>query len=138
MATLEAGLVTYLKTVGAVTALIGSSPMRFWPLQLPDQWVSRAAVYRRVSTVRERDLSGETGRARVRLQIDCYAHRDQGHELSDAKALAAAIRAAVVDYQGAWGSVAIGTVAIENERDDTNREARASWSSLDILVTHRE
>lgn len=95
MASIEESFVVLLAGVPGFAAVVGD---RLYPDRLPQNVVYPAAVYSRISTVRETDTGGLSGMQTVRLQLGAYGPRRAE--------LQAAIEAAVVGLTGTRGVVA--------------------------------
>jgi hypothetical protein len=98
---------TYLLTKSAITDLVST---RIFVDKLPESVTSRPSVtIQRISTVHQRALSGETGIATDRLQVDVW-----GSTSATTDAVAEAIRIAI-DGQG---PLTMGTTAVVRPFDD--------------------
>ena len=98
---LSDGLYNFLKTNGGVSALVAS---RIYPLIIPQSVYSEASkqpclVYSIDTDDRILHYDGSEKLVTGRLQIDCYAR-----SYSASQNLAAAVRAALVDYSGSMVS----------------------------------
>lgn len=76
----------YLIDDVAILAAIGGSAAlaRIYPVRLPQGQKEPSVVYHRISAVGDHHMQGASGLAQVRMQIDCWAVRqDQAVELAD-------------------------------------------------------
>ena len=105
----EEAIQTILAADVAVSALIVA---RIYPSRLPDGATYPAIVYQRISGPRLHDLSGPSGYATPRIQLDLWAAT-----YSEAKALAEAVREALDGYQGVVGAYRIGECLMDGETD---------------------
>jgi len=69
-------------------------------------------VLHRISTERDRDLSGPNGLCTARFQVDSLAI-----ELVDAALLADEIRKYLIDAHTTWGSVVVQSAWVDGDRD---------------------
>lgn len=112
---LEQGLRDYLLTRGDVVALIHN---RLFNMVRGQTEGLPAIVVQRTNTDRQVLFCGTDSLARADIQLDCYALSPQ-----DAWGLAAAVRAALVDFTGTMGDpngVYVDQVTIANERPLTD------------------
>jgi len=130
MADLEANLLTYLKTVGGVTAIYGASPTRIY-IDRIDKRITVAYPYAIIRTVTEAPDYAHDGALpdRTLVQIDTY---------SDSKTTASAGPAALVTalsgYAGAMGTMSDVNSYIEDTRGGWFPEARVFRRSLDVAI----
>lgn len=131
----EEGLRSFLLADPAVAALIDT---RLRPVVLRKNDELSAATYQLVSGNRVRSLSGPSGRAEPRFQIDGWGRRP-----SDARTLADAIIARLDGYSGLMGTVQVDSVVFEDWRDlfeelpGADPEARYG-RSLDFFFSYQE
>lgn len=141
MASLEANLITYLKTIGAVTSLVGSGDDCRIYIDAAKQGVALPYI---VITSFEggsyEHLNGISGVGRTRLQIDCYASTPDG-----AKTLAEAVRLAPLQmYRGAMGSGWVNGVTSPDgyrsgrELPATGGNEYKYWVSRDYVANYQE
>lgn len=128
--TLEAELRTYTLAGAGVAALVGT---RMHARMLPQTPTLPALVYQRVDTRREHDMAGPDGLPRPRIQLTCWATTPAG-----AYDLAAAVRARLDGYSGAWGTVAIGSCLCVAERDLNDPETGHSAVAQDYMIQFLE
>jgi len=132
--TIEEGLVAFMGTVGAFTAIVGvGAASRFYPAgAVPDDVKTPYATYRKVSGPRDQTHGGSE-LARPRLQLSHWAD-----DYLEAKQLAAVTVAALKDYHGAMGGVARSAAAVDNEIDLFVPEERRHQVIVDVLLWHTE
>lgn len=119
--------------VAGVSSLIGT---RAYPAKLPQNPTLPAITFARVSGPRDYTHSGESGLAEGRVQFDCWATTYKG-----AKALAAALIAALSGYLGTSASVEVASVFVIGETDEyTPQEGdEGDWRvSVDFWVRYYE
>lgn len=126
---IESELVSRLEDDAGVGAVAGD---RIYPTKLPQDPTYPALTYFKVSGPREYDLSGPTGWARARYQIDCW-----GDDYGDAHSLAAAVRASLSGFNGTLTTLH-ATIKLDNERDDYDEDARKNRVIQDYTVLHKE
>lgn len=129
---IEDGLVALLSADSGVSALVGN---RIHPLVLPRKPTYPALVYQRISGERVRSLSGPSGRARPRIQIDAYAQT-----YAAAKAVAKAVEDALDGYAGPAGTDRIDAASLEGDRDLHEDELRKPIFRVtaDYFISYRE
>lgn len=141
MAGIADELKTYLKTISAVTALVGTgNDARIFKQDLKQGTALPAITIQVFAGRSEEHLGGITGMAANRVQVDCYATTEAG-----AYALAEAVRLAPLQMlRGTMGSTYIHSVnsngGYENGNDPVQRgtDARRYWTSRDYLITYQE
>lgn len=138
MPSLEAAIVARLAATNAVVAIVDG---RVYANVLPQGVAYPAVRYQRISTPRLKSLSGPTGRARPRFQIDCYGERH-----SEVLALSEAIRGALDGFVGLVpiGSgatpptVQIDASSAEDEEGGYEDDVRVHHQRLDFILSHEE
>jgi len=110
------GLFSHLSAAGGVTNLVGK---RIYPLVVPQHVAGEVAkmpcvVYARVDVRRQQKFCGTDGLVRSVFQLDSYA--TTYHE---SITLAAAVRAALVDYAGTMGTVPVQKVFLDYQDELT-------------------
>ena len=114
-----------------VSALASS---RVYPMKLPQGWTLPAITYQRVSGVREHNLSGPSGRARPRFQIDCWASDYDG-----AKDLADKVRLCLDGLKDDINTESdVGGITLEADRDIWEENIDAYRISMDFIIPHFE
>jgi len=89
-------------------------------------------VLQKVTGLRDHALDGFTGSFYSRFQVEAWAET-----YKDAKALMAAIVAALDDYSGTVGTVRIGSCLLQAERDFYEPDAGAHRIIADFTVWHK-
>lgn len=142
MADIEQGLVTYLLARAGVTALVAA---RIYPEIVPQAEKGEdnypAITYQVISEPNVRSLSGASGLAYPRIQINCWSRR-----YSVTKALRNAVRDALDGYRGSMGDVTVHECSKESERTLTDelpatagvRAARVYGRSMDFEIWYQE
>lgn len=138
----QAALVAYLKTVSAVTNLVGTSPARIRPFERLQGEALPAITYFMVTGRVDGTWSGHPALTRSRIQIDCWS---DNHATS--LSLLAAIRAATDGFTGTFASTLVKGTRIAEIREDfehantgpgTTGTSDTKWfrQSLDWIVWH--
>ena len=135
------GLVTYWKTISAITDIVGSgSSARIYPL-LAKQSVGNSAriVYERAGGESVNRLSGTSGTRYTVLHVYCY-----GATLSASDALAEAVRANTANYRGTLSGVYVNQIECTDALDDgidesvDKSDTHRYWTRLILRITHDE
>lgn len=109
--TIEEGLVTYLRSVSAITAVVGQ---RIYPRLVPQGNQSGsnlpAITYQMVSGNPLQSLSGSSGFTTERIQLNCWALDD-----STARSLRELLRLNLDGYAGLMGTVTAYAVLVESK-----------------------
>ena len=113
-------------TVKAITT-------RCYPGTLPQGAVYPLVLYMKITGNRDHALRGATGWAHPRFQVETWATTYAG-----AKALASAVRNALDDYKGTQGSVVIGSILIDSERDVYEDVVLCHRVIMDFMIWHKE
>lgn len=111
---IEAGLFDHLSDDSGVTALVGT---RIFPLVIPQrsaQTVLRhpCLVYSRLDVRRQQRFCETDGLVRSHFQLDCYAPT-----YAESASVAAATRAALIDFRGTMGTVRVRAVFLDSQND---------------------
>lgn len=115
-----------------------SSPLRAYPVKLPQVPRYPAVVYRLLSAEREHAMTRATGDVHARIQIDVYAER-----FVEATDIAKSVRDSLERFRGEAGGVIIQDVFVDGEDctfQDKQEDARERvWRrSLEITMHFRE
>jgi len=114
-----------------VAGLVGS---RVYPVLLPQRPVFPAVTYQRISGTSDMALTGATGLSHPRFQVDVWSAT-----YSATQALADAVREALNNYSGTVGSVVIGSVVLQAERDQYETDPVALFRVImDFNIWHKE
>jgi len=108
------GLFDYLSKNTGVKALVSS---RIFPLVIPQATAATlllqpCLVYSRLDVRRQQKFCGTDGLVRSEFQLDCYATTYAGSQN-----LAAATRAALIDFRGTMGAVDVRATFLDSEQD---------------------
>ncbi len=134
MATIEESLYTLMTTTTAITALIGTTPPRLYPLRKAQGAINPAMAYQRISTP-ERYMSHQ-GRSHLtvsRFQITTWA---------TTAASSVAMRTALLGLLGYSGTpaggVLIGAILPAGEHEEFEPTTQEYMRYFDIYITHQE
>lgn len=134
---LEEGLVYLLERAGAVTSVVGTDPVRLYPLALPQDCELPALTYTPVSTTYGVLASGETDLPTATVQIDAWAD-DEVSGYAQAKELAAAVRSVLHGFRGLAGEVEVLSSVVSIARD-LSEDSGSFWRvSQDVTIRYRE
>ena len=108
------GLVTYWKSISAITTLVGSgTAARIYPQLAKEKVDPPYIVYVRGGGQSEKDLSGVTGHRLSLLYVYCF-----GSTLGAADALAEAVRQNTANYRGDMSGVYVRRIWCDDALDD--------------------
>lgn len=127
---LEEGVVVRLMATAPLTALIGA---RLYPQTIPEEAPRPAAAFQRISGTYDTAHDGPTGWGRARLQFTA-----QADIYLEAKAVAAAIRAALHGFRGTMGTVTVHGAFATNDLDGFNEATDRETVRLDVLFYYKE
>lgn len=113
-------------TVKAITT-------RCYPATLPQDPTYPLILFSKVTGMRDHHLQGPSGLAHPRFQVEAWATTYDA-----AKALANAIRGALDGYKGTVGTVRIGSILSESERDVYEDAVSCHRTIMDFFVWHSE
>ncbi len=134
---IEQSLYTHLTSDADIASIIGNgdSPetYRMYPLRLSQGASLPAITYQRVSGPREYDLAGPTGRARPRMQVDCWAT-----SYSAVKDLASKVIKVLNGLNGNMGGEQVHGVTLEGERDGFEDETEYRRVILEFIIPFKE
>lgn len=130
IADITEALYTKLSSTAGLTALVST---RIYPDLMPQSPTLPAVTYQMISNVREERHRGQTGDARPRFQLTCWA----------ATALAAAavanqVRLAVMAMSGTIAAVAITGVWNAGETRGYEPDTLRYFSAIDFFIAHTE
>jgi hypothetical protein len=135
VSTIDDALVARAAAYANITALIGTTPVRFYPAGTASQNATRPyAIYQLISGPRAHAMGADPGMVRARFQLTAWGDtstscRDVGDQL----------RACFSRFRGTVLGVVIDDVFVENERDGSREPDSRYWSRLlDLIVWHRE
>jgi len=127
---IEDAIFTRLTTHAGLSALIGT---RAYPLQAPQNAATPFLVYQRVSAQRISAMGNDTGLARGRFQVSCFAST-----YSSAKDVAAQARAALQRWRGTVNGTTIQDTYFENDVDVYNPGTLIYHVAIDVEIIYEE
>lgn len=137
MATIEEAVNALLLATSTVTALVGSgTAARIYPLVIPQDAARPAIAYQKISSPKTMSHSGTSNLARSRFQFTM-----QAATYTSAKALAAAVRTALIGYRGTVSGVRIDGILIEDDNDgdiEIQPNEVLPYVRLDAAIWHSE
>ena len=107
---LEEDLVAYLKTVTAITDLVGDRIMP-WPMN-QNPTFPLLTYFRVTGAVVNSLVSGSSGLLYTEMQWDCWSKRRL-----ETWALADELKKALLGFKGTMGTTPVGPILFEDERD---------------------
>ena len=99
-----------LSSYTGLTDLVGTSPVRVYPLKLPQNPTYPAVTYCRVSTVRPSAMGSDTGDAQSRVQVDSWDSTELG-----TLNVSEQVRAALQRWTGTAGGVQVTHGHVANQ-----------------------
>ena len=128
---LEAGLYSYLSTKATVIAITST---RIYPVMLPQNPTFPCIHYNvtganRTSTFNE----GQTDYVGLQVDIHCW-----GETYKSAKELQYVVQAAVQNYRGSMGTVAVDKVFVYDPVDVYEDQIQAYRCVLPVIIYHTE
>lgn len=135
---IRSALFTYLAGKAGVTAIVGTSPVRIYPVVRPQGGDMPALTYARMSGGHDHNLQGSSGTAIPTFELDCF-----GDTYAQADALAEAIRQVMQGFSGTMGSVAVKSVILDDESDgydppEDDSDRGAFYISLKYRIRYTE
>lgn len=136
--TIETAITKALEDEGTITAIIGTSPVRLYPLIAEQGAALPYIVYQQISGVRDYTMDGPTGYVDSRYQITCWAAT-----YGAAKRLFEAVRKFFNGFHATVLGRKIQYVAFENEMDRIAKTPGvdvidAYGKQIDIKITFDE
>ncbi len=131
----EAAIVAILKATAAVTAIVSS---RIYAVDLPQNPTLPAIVYSRISGMRVSSMTGASGLARPRYQIDVFAY-----DYTTAKNLVRQVQLALEGKRGTYGGVNVQGILFDGDHDMNDDEEENLVSDqhrvmMEFTVWHNE
>ena len=126
---IDEALVFFLRSAPAVVTLVGD---RVHPLRAPQGPAYPCIVYLHETASREHTHAGASGLTQGRFTIDCLSPK-----LSEAKAVAEAVRQAIDGQRGTWGDpggVLVDGAFVEDAADDYVDDLQVYVCSVDVRV----
>jgi hypothetical protein len=133
MSLVEEALVLRLEAFGGLTALIGAAPSRLYPVLLPQLAALPAVTYQEVSNDGRVKYNSQSGMAKPRYQIDCWAFT-----YATAAAVAEQVRLALASWISTVSGVVVDAVRTVGERDTYDPVPKVFRRSLDFFIWHQE
>jgi hypothetical protein len=131
MAAIEDALFERLKTFAGLMALVST---RIYPVQAPQNPIFPLVVYQRITTTVPHNMGADLGPEAPYFQLNSWA---RGRDYTQAKAVAAQVRAALRDYSATVLGVVIQRIFLEDEQDlGFDLDANATGISQDYRVWH--
>lgn len=119
---IDTDLFTVLKTVTGVSN-------RVYPMRFPQGAVFPLLTYTRISSRFEQVITGAVVASEPRFQIDCWSR-----QYSEARALAAAVKSALLSYAGS--GVKLYATGMENESDVYDPDTELYHPQIDVVFLH--
>lgn len=126
---IEKAIKAILEADGTVSAIT----VRIYPNFIPQSPTFPLIVYQRISGFRDQTLSGPSGKAHPRFQIEAWAST-----YTATKSLANAIREALDGETFVSGTVTIGSCLIQSERDAYEPDVKCHRTIMDFNLWHTE
>jgi len=104
---------------------------RVYPKVLPSQVTLPAVVYRRISTTKDRVLSGSNGYKKDRFQFTSWAN-----SYEEARSLADEIISLLEDFSGTIGGITIQVITVAGEVDNLAAEPQRYGIATDFMVVY--
>jgi len=130
---IDEALITHLLAQTAITALVGR---KIYPVIAPQNVVAPYIVVFKVDGPRDHSHDGASHLANPRFQLSVFSTT-----YSEAKAIAAALQAALEGYTGTMGGaggVAVNGVFYENETDLYEPDTKLYHIAVDYKMWHQE
>ena len=129
------GLFSHLSNDNGVATLVGA---RIFPLVIPQRSAPTllrqpCLVYARSSARRQQKYCGTDGLVRSEFQLDCYAPT-----FAESQQLAAATRAALIDFTGTMNGIRVSDVQLEDEQDMDEPDVGLYRVVQQFIVWHDE
>lgn len=111
-----------LKATSAVTTLVGT---RIYSSRMPTGTALEAIRLAETGQSHDHLMGADSGVIAERVQVDSY-----GNTVAEAKALGAAVKAALNRQSGTIGTITVQDIAIENEMDMYEEDASQEGSRV--------
>lgn len=126
---IEETLFTRLSTYANLTALIGTSPVRLYPVIMPEGTVKPAVTYQLISKPTEAAMGTDPGLAHARYQFTAWAET-----MTAARNVIKQVRLALERYR----TTGLQDCLVESEYDLHDDAAYIFGRGLDVIVHHTE
>lgn len=127
---IETAIVTLLNANTGVNTLLGG---RIRPNTVPQEMARPNLAYQRISNTRNRAHTGPSGTQNTRIQLTVEALT-----YGSAKAVMAAIAAALECYQGTVDGIRIDRIFVENDSDGESSADQSPVARIDLLIGYHE
>lgn len=127
---LETEIYTQLSGYSGMSALVGSSPARIYPVVIPQNSTMPAMSYQRISSQPVSAMGADTAAVRTRVQVSIFA--ENFSKTGNALAVRDKVVAALTRYRG-------GTIQDcfrENEQHDFDSDPKFYRIILDFIFWH--
>lgn len=129
---IEVDMVTYIKTLTAVTDIIGTgSSARIYYQKLPNDPTLPAIVYNRISSPRSRTHDGDSNLSKPRIQYSIWAETDTG-----VMALADAFENEFKSFSGTAGSSKVYATIVENRLSLIDPDSKYYHIPIDLMIQY--
>lgn len=129
----EAALVARVGAVAAITALIGTAPVRFYANVLPQGCTLPAIAYQRMPGQRIRAMHADTGIVRARFWLNIYSTTHDG-----ARAVADAVIAGLNRWYGTSASVVVCEMRTDDGQDAYEADLLQHRVVIDLEMDYQE
>lgn len=133
MTVIEEALVTYLAAQSSLTALIGTTPMRYHAVRLPQNPTLPAITYQLISTPRVMSHSGYSNLAMPRLQMTIFAL-----SYATRNAVSEALRPLLLGFRGTMSGIRVDGILLADERETFEPITQFFENQLDWIIHHYE
>lgn len=133
MPSIEEGINDYLSGLSAVTALIGTDPVRLYPMRMPEKFAGTTLVYAKISGPRQVSHSGDSNLIRSRFQFSSWAKT-----YDDARSLSLQVTKAFSGIAATLSGIRVGAAEVENDLDDFDDETKLYRRLVDVVLWHEE
>lgn len=126
---IEETIFSRLSNFAGLTALIGASPVRLYPVIMPEGTTHPVVTYQLISGIREVAMGADPGLVKARYQFTAWAPTNLA-----ARAVIKQIRLALERYR----TTGLEDCFIETEYDVFDEAAILHGRGLDVIVNHTE
>ena len=127
---LESELYGFLVSNPVISAVVAD---RVYPLLMPQNTQLPAITYQRISGASEQSMTGASGLAHPRIQLDCW-----GSTYKDVTVLREVLRQVLQGFRGQLGTIFINGVIYVNDQDFYEWETKTFRTSTDVKIWHNE
>lgn len=134
---IDSALVTLLGSLAGVTSIVGSNPMRVYPVRLMPNSTYPAMTYQRIDGQPQYSHSGYSDLVFARYQLTIWTARYQ-----DGKTLELALKAkpptGINGYRGTVGDTRIDRIFLIDGRTDYEPDTQTHMRTLDLMLHYAE